>query len=48
MESVFFDQSAGTFADLGLKKSTVKHLEAVGYLHPSEIQQKFIPPAVTG
>tara|TARA_R100000789_G_scaffold23368_1_gene25934 strand:+ start:5274 stop:6452 length:1179 start_codon:yes stop_codon:yes gene_type:complete len=48
VESVFFDQSAGTFADLGLKKSTVKHLEAVGYLHPSEIQQKFIPPAVTG
>jgi len=47
LESEQFDQST-TFADLGLRKSTVKQLASLGYVHPSEIQQKFIPPALSG
>ncbi|MCA8984134.1 MAG: DEAD/DEAH box helicase [Planctomycetaceae bacterium] len=37
-----------TFADLGLSPKTVAHLSAVGYVHPSPIQEKFIPPALQG
>ncbi|MCA8986316.1 MAG: DEAD/DEAH box helicase [Planctomycetaceae bacterium] len=48
MTSEFFDQSTATFADLGLRPALVKRLADRGYLHPSEIQQKFIPPALAG
>ena len=37
-----------TFEKLGLKSSTLKQLQKIGYEKPSPIQSAFIPVALTG
>ena len=48
MEFGLFNSTQLTFADLGLSPESVEHLRAIGYLNPSPIQAKFIPPAIQG
>jgi ATP-dependent RNA helicase DeaD len=42
-----FDQTK-TFADLGLRNSVLKGVEALGFKHPTGIQSRLIPIAMTG
>ncbi len=42
-----FDTSV-TFADLGLRNSVVRAVEAAGFKHPTTIQAKLIPPILAG
>ena len=37
-----------TFADLGLRSSVVKGVDAAGFKHPTSIQSTLIPMALTG
>lgn len=37
-----------TFADLGLRSSVLKSLDALGFKHPTKIQAALIPVALTG
>jgi hypothetical protein len=38
----------GTFADLGLRNSVMKGIEACGFVHPTLTQAQFIPPIMAG
>jgi ATP-dependent RNA helicase DeaD len=41
-------ESGKTFADLGLRSSVVKGVDAAGFKHPTSIQASLIPVALTG
>jgi len=45
--SDIFDESV-TFADLGLRDSVLRGVEACGFKHPTDIQVKLIRPALAG
>ncbi|MFN9974975.1 MAG: DEAD/DEAH box helicase, partial [Phycisphaerae bacterium] len=42
------DSAITSFSQLGLKSSTIRQLERIGYETPSPIQAAFIPVALTG
>ena len=37
-----------TFAELGLSEDVLKGIEAMGYVHPTHVQAKLIPKAISG